>query len=161
MSVPPIHSAPERPELPAPFQAWLKGELGDIAVELITAGVDGWPHVAHLSRGELVADDAGDLRLALWTSSRGVANLGVARRGCLLLTAPEAVLELRLACAWAGPLAGHEALHAFRLRLVEVRDKCAPYAVIESALRFRLNDPDAAKARWGEVRRALLAADMG
>lgn len=160
-------SFPERGDIagstpiPAPFRDWLNGNLGDVAVELITAGEDGWPHLTHLSRGELVADAGGDLRLALWKTSRGVANLVAGARGCLILTVPEAVLELRLECVWQGPLEGHEALHAFRLRPVEARDKSAPYAVIESPLRFRLTYPETTHARWALVRRSLVENDMG
>lgn len=142
--------------LPEAFRSWLARPDRDSAVELLTCDDDGWPHVAHLSVGELTTDPQGLVRLALWKNSRGTANLIASARAALSLTEPDGVFDIRLTLIAEGDLPGHEALHAFLLRPVSVRDKSAPYARIVSGIRFALNDPAEATTRWASVRSALL-----
>jgi hypothetical protein len=144
--------------LPAAFLAWCADTAGYVAIELLTCGADGWPHLAHLSVGEVLIDPAGQIRLALWHYSQGSANLTENGRACLMVALPAGVFEIRLQRTdWADrpDLPG---LRAFRLGVVEVRDKTAPYAEIVDGLRFRLKDPDAAHERWGRVHEVLSLA---
>ena len=143
--------------LPKAFLEWCSQPDQDSAIELISCGSDGWPHVAHLSVGELVVDSQGNIRTALWRASRSVGNLIDTGRACLLLTAVEGVFEIRTELVAHGTLPNHDELYAFLLRPVEVRDKSAPYARIVSGIRFELVDPVEAVDRWAAVRRSLLA----
>jgi hypothetical protein len=147
-------------ELPQSVLAWCQGDDATLAAELVTSGADGWPHLAHLSCGEVVVDPQGQLRLALWVTSRGTENLVAQGQACLLLAVPEGVFEIRLHMIGTISLPtspGEPALRGFCLAPVAVRDKSAPYATIISALRFALHDPQTAEARWERVRQALLA----
>src|SRR5437879_3989755 len=52
----------------------LDGKVGE-TMELLTVGPEGWPHVALLSAGEVLAATPEEIRLALWPSSQTTANL--------------------------------------------------------------------------------------
>lgn len=144
-------------ELPAALQDWYAGEQQDIAIEFLTASADGWPHLAHLSRGELVLDRLGHIRIALWDISRSKTNLLDSRKAILMLAVPDVVLEIRLSLQRWSNLSTYPDLCAFELSPIQVKDKSAPYASITSALRFRLHNPDDVYSKWEGVRRALIA----
>jgi hypothetical protein len=146
-------------EWPEAILAWSRGKDPSLATELLTAGADGWPHLTHLSCGEVLIDADGLLRLALWASSRGSANLAAFGRARFMLAMPDGVFEIPLKVIGrieALPAVGGTRLNGFCLAPVAVREKNAPYATITSALRFALHDPQAVEARWTKVRKALL-----
>lgn len=143
--------------LPLALLNWCANKDSDIAVELVTSSFDGWPHIAHLSVGEVTIDPAGDICIALWRNSQGGLNLLEQQRACLMVTVPEGVFEIRLTLKASKDMPDVADLRAYRLRVETVRDKSAPYAQIVNGLRFRLNDPDEAHARWKRVRHNLLA----
>src|ERR671930_279405 len=62
---------------------------------LLTVDADGWPHMAMLSVGELVAADPGTLRAALWLHSTATRNLAREERGLLALVHDGAGYYLR------------------------------------------------------------------
>jgi hypothetical protein len=147
--------------LPDALLAWCQGQDPTLALDLLTCGEDGWPHLAHLSWGDVVIDGRGQIRLALWAASRGAGNLAARGQACLVFAAPAGVFELRLRVVGRlalPPAPGEPALRGFCLAPVAMRDKSAPYASITSALRFGLHAPQAAQARWARVRQALLTA---
>jgi hypothetical protein len=127
----------------------------ETAIELLTHEDAGFPHVAHLSSGELQLDTQGRLRVALWSSSQTTANL---RRTCvttLMFVCPDGLYEVRCRCIASTLLPGHAALHAFLLQPISIRDKSAPYAQVLSGIRYRLVDRDTTLQRWYAVQAAL------
>jgi hypothetical protein len=125
---------------------------GQAAAILATTGSDGWPHLAYLSMGEVLAYPGG-VSLGLWPGSQTSAN--IRRDGRAVLHAAfagavwEARLKLRLRDA-AGALA------LFDGEIVATRRHEAPYADVLGLVAFRLHDADAAHARWAAQRAALM-----
>lgn len=128
-----------------------------LTLGLLTMRDDGWPHEALLSVGEAVAIDRRRLRLALWPTSTATRNLAEHGRATLATVLEQTSFTVRLTAHGAGELATRRAgtLARFEARVEETHADAAPYAVLESGVRFRLNDPDEALSRWAEVRAAL------
>jgi hypothetical protein len=124
---------------------------------LLSVGEDGWPHLAMLSLGEVVALDRRHLHLALWPRSTTTRNLTERGRATLAAVLHETSYAVRMGVRAAGelstPLAG--TLARFEGRVEEVRADSVPYAVLESGVRFRLKERDEVLARWAEVRAHL------
>lgn len=154
-------------ELPEPLHAALAAEDpadGDgLTIGLLSVREDGWPHLALLSVGEVVALDRRRLRLALWPGSTATHNLTERGRATLAAVLEETSFTVRIAVEGAGelstPLAG--ILARFEAQVTEAGADVAPYAVLESGIRFRLPDPDDVLPRWAEVRAALRRAPEG
>lgn len=124
---------------------------------LITVADEGWPHVAMLSVGEVLATDERHVRLALWPDSRTTANLA-ARGQATLLVVQAAAFHLRLRAA-RGPdlLVGGRPLAYFAAAVDEVLVDEVPYATIRSAIEFALHDPASVLPAWRETIAALRA----
>ena len=124
---------------------------------LVTVTGDGWPHLAMLSVGEVVASGDQSLRLALWPGSTATHNLTPSGQATLAAVVDGTSYSVRLAVARTGevetPLAGQLARFEARVKAASADE--APYAVLESGVRFRLKDSDATLARWAELREAL------
>lgn len=124
---------------------------------LVTVTDDSWPHVAMLSVGEVVATGDASLRLALWPGSTATRNLTPAGRATLSAVVDGTSYAVRLEASRAGevktPLAGQ--LARFEARVEGAAADEAPYAVLESGVRFRLKDSEGTLARWAELRKAL------
>ncbi|WP_343617130.1 hypothetical protein [Novosphingobium sp.] len=149
--------------LPLMVRDWCHGLDSTLAAELLTCRADGWPHLAHLSCGEVVIDTMGQLRLALWAGSRGTHNLVATGQACLILASPEGVFEIRLALVGTLALPSQASgpdLQGFCLEPIAVCDKSAPYASITSALRFALHDPQTGQARWAQLRQQLFEVQV-
>lgn len=145
--------------VPQALRDALAGEPTDdgFTVLLLTGREDGWPHLSMLSAGEVVVLDEQRLRLAVWPASTAAGRLAADGRATLAaVLAPASYLvrvDARSLGEIATPLAGRLAAFEATVRSASVDE--APYAVIETGVRFRLKDPDATLPRWAEVRRAL------
>lgn len=145
--------------VPPPLREALaaEGTAGGFTILLLTGREDGWPHLSMLSVGEVVVLDERRLRLALWPGSTAAARLAVDGRATIAAVIPPASYLIRLQARPIGelvtPLGGRRA--AFEATVAAASVDEAPYAVLESGVRFRLKDPDATLPRWAEVRRAL------
>jgi hypothetical protein len=130
---------------------------------LVTISADGYPHIAMLSCGEVIATAADRLSMALWPASTAAANLAVRPKAALSAVADSASWTLSLAVAGTGavttPLNG--TLRRFDARLAKVTSDQAPYATLESGVTFRLKDPGTATARWQQLRTALAGGTPG
>lgn len=156
-------SRPLDPRVPAPLRALLDADPADEAVDgftllLLTQRPDGWPHLAMLSAGEVAcAGEEERLSLAVWPSSGSTENLRARGRATLSAVVDGVSYLLRLELEEAGelstPLAG--TLARFELRVVAASADEAPYARLESGVRFALNDRAATLPRWREVKEAL------
>jgi hypothetical protein len=124
---------------------------------LVLSDAAGWPHLAMISPGEIVCADERMLRLALWPSSTACANLVARGRATLCAVLDGVGYSLRVATRRLEdirtPLAG--TLACFQAQVEAVAADEAPYAVLESGVRFRLVDPPATLERWREVRAVL------
>ncbi len=124
---------------------------------LMTTTEDGWPHLAMLSVGEVVVTGDESLRLALWPGSTATRNVTPEGRATLAAVVDGTSYALRLAVRRTGemetPLSGK--LAQYDAHIDGVSGDEAPYAVLESGVRFRLKDPAGTQARWAELRAAL------
>ncbi|ODU03234.1 MAG: hypothetical protein ABS81_14810 [Pseudonocardia sp. SCN 72-86] len=135
----------------------LRRELADddnegFTLALLTMADGGWPHQALISIGEVVVLDDTHLRLATWPTSTTTRNMEATGRCALVAVVDGAVLTVRLSLTARGIV---EKLQVFDARIVEVRSDTAPYATVETGIRFRLTDPAQALARWRSTREAL------
>jgi hypothetical protein len=149
--------------LPEALRRRLDGrDLGDKVGEtflLCTVGEPGWPHVAMLSAGELLAVSPRELRVALHEGSGTSANVERTGRATLLAVLDGAAWTVRLD---AVPLGRHRAggieLRLLSAKVAEVTEHRVPYAELETGVRFRLTDAGGALARWRETLTALRGA---
>lgn len=153
------------PILPSPLARLIEDhqlEADGVAFQLVTVRPDGWPHLSMISVGEIVTRGDRGLRLALWPGSNTTANATETGRATLATVVDGVPYALRLSlsgptrlvCATYGELA------AFEADIQEVRADLAPYATVESGIRFRLREPSEVLPRWTEIRALLAQADL-
>jgi hypothetical protein len=126
---------------------------------LLTLDEDGWPRMAMLSVGELVAMDSRTLRGALWLHSTSSKNLSRDGRAMLTIVADGNGYYLRLAVRRGADLdLGAEGRLAYFLMEVEdVQEDSTDYATLTSGVTFRLKQPDEVVPRWQHTVDALRA----
>jgi len=127
---------------------------------LLTTDEAGWPHMAMLSVGELVAMDQHTLRAGLWLHSSTSKNLTQAGRAMLTLIADGNGYYVRLA-AQRGPdldLGAEGRLAYFEMQVEDVQEDSTDYATLTSGITFRLNQPEQVVPRWQHTVDALRAA---
>ncbi len=126
---------------------------------LVTTALDGWPHIAMLSAGEVLATGPSEVRLALWPSSSTTANLAHSGRSLLMIVAGNASYYVRLAARRGGDLSLSHGPRAFFVATVEdVLEDVVGYAEITSGIAFRLKEPAAVIAAWTEAVAAMRSA---
>jgi hypothetical protein len=140
----------ETPTLPPGLLALLdgsdlEGKVGETLV-LIATDADGWPRVATLSVGELLAVSGTQLLVTLYRSSR--TTLAIVSSGRALLVAVEgdgiAKVQLQLeALDVASP-----GRTTFRAQVVSVEHDEVPYARVTHGIGFELVDGTRAVERW-------------
>jgi hypothetical protein len=154
-------SRPLEPVVPAALRQALdadpRGDGSDVTVLVIVVRADGWPHVAMVSAGELVALDARRLRLALWPSSTAATRLAQGGPVTLSAVLDQVSYAVRGTARPIGavrtPRSGE--LACFDIVVEAATADEAPYAVLESGVRFRLKNPADTLARWVELRGSL------
>ena len=138
----------------------LAARIGDTFL-LLTVDEDGWPRMAMLSVGEvLAADDGQTLRTALWLHSSASRNLTRDRRGVLAVVADGAGYYLRLQ-ARRGPdldLGQDGRLAYFELPIEDILEDVVNYAELTSGMTFRLYQPEQVVPRWERTIAALREA---
>lgn len=133
----------------------LRGRVGETHL-LISADADGWPHVAMLSAGEVLATGSSELRLALLPASQTTANLIRSGTAVLMTVIPPATYYVRLRCRQLPNIAVLDRkLAAFSAEIVEISDDQVAYAEVQSGIRFRLIDPEETLRAWTEALGAL------
>jgi hypothetical protein len=146
--------------VPAPLRALLDADPGDAAVDgftllLLTTRADGWPHQAMLSVGEVAAAAEDRLTLAVWPGATSTANLRERGRATLTAVVDGVAYALFLAVEAAGEVGR---LARFEARVEAATADEAPYARLESGIRFALNEREETIARWRATREALAAS---
>jgi hypothetical protein len=116
-----------------------------VAAVLGTVDDAGWPHLAYLSAGEVLAHGTQRLSLVLWPSSRSTANLRRVGHGVLHAAADGAVWETRLV---AQVRADADGLVVFDAEVTGVHRHAAPYAEVTGLVGFRLHDSASTLDRW-------------
>jgi hypothetical protein len=137
--------------LPDGLVAQLDGDRLDTKVGwtalLVTTDGEGFPHVALLSVGELLALRADVVRIALWPTSATTANL-TARREALFMAAHEGgALKARLTVRASGSLDGPPLRAWFETIVDSVSVDRVPYARLVSVASFEL-DSTSDLDRW-------------
>jgi len=144
---------------PLPDQADADGL--DLTILVLTTTPDGWPHLAMVSLGEIIAVGPRALRLALWPNSTAARNLWREQRMTLALVHDEAAYSVRCAARRGADLvlpANGGQLACFGLRVDDVVEDVPPDATLTGGVRFRLHNPDTTMRRWQQTRAALRAA---
>jgi hypothetical protein len=143
------------------FADWVGVNDTWLTILVLSTTHDAWPHLAMVSLGEIVAVSPRSLRLALWPNSTAATNVWRERRTTLVLIHEGAAYYLRCAVRRGADLVLPDAggqLACFGLRVDDVIEDVAPYAVLTSGVTFRLNDPDVTAQRWRATRAALRRA---
>jgi hypothetical protein len=151
--------AAEAARLPADVVALLDGSdltarVG-LTFELLTAGADGWPGVALLSAGEVLAVDASTVRLALWPATRTTANLGRTGRAVLAFVHGGGAFAVRLATCRGDDLSAPAPLAVVDGHVVGLRRDTVGYARLRGGITFDLPDEATVVARWVATVEAL------
>jgi hypothetical protein len=149
--------------VPAELAAALDGRrlaerVGDTYL-LITTSEEGWPHVAMLSAGEVLAVEEAMLRLGLWPGTRSTENLLRSRRGLLMAVMPPATYYLRLRVRALGEVPVEDRrLAVFDAAVDDVLEDVVGYARVTAGIRFELTDPPRIIAHWASAIAAMRSA---
>jgi hypothetical protein len=138
-------------QLPPSVRALLGGasleeKIGS-TVLLIVAGQEGWPRVASLSVGEILATSGTRLFLTLYDKSRTTRALATTGRGLLLLVDDGAIVKVAVTAVPVseGKSPGRS---AFCADVVSVERDEVPYATVTHGVEFELVDGAGAVNRW-------------
>ena len=152
-------------DLPTALVELLDGE--DLAAKegvtllLLSVTDEGWPHVAMLSVGELLAVAADRLRAALWPASTATRNLTARAQATIAVVHEGVAYYFRCRARRGADLdvpSSEAGLAFFELELEDVLEDVVPYAELTSGVTFTLADGAAGIARWDERIAALRAA---
>ena len=127
-----------------------------LTILLLTTSEDGWPQVAMLSVGEVLAISPLRLRLALWPGSGSTANLRRNGQATLMLVTAAGAFYMRVRSRRLADLAlsrGPRA--AFEVEVEEVLVDLVAYAAISSGIQFELTDRENVLTSWEEAVTAL------
>ena len=136
-------------------------DAADLTILVLSMSPEGWPHLAMVSLGEILAVNPRAIRLALWPTSTATKNVWRERRTTLALVHAGAAYSFRCAARRGSDLVlpdGGGQLACFGLRVDDVVEDVAPYAVLSSGVTYQLNDPEGTAQRWHATRAALRAA---
>lgn len=139
--------------LPAELAGALDGRrladrVGDTYL-LLTTSEAGWPHVAMLSAGEVLAVGEAALRLGLWPGTSSTGNLRRTGHGLLMAVLPPATYHLRLRCRALGEVPVEDRrLEVFEADVEEALEDVVGYARVTSGIRFELVDAPDVVGRW-------------
>jgi hypothetical protein len=135
----------------------LEDRVGDTYL-LLTTSQAGWPHVAMLSAGEVLAVGKAELRLALWPGTQSAGNVGRNGRGLLMAVRPPATYYLRLRVRALGEVPAEDRrLAVFGATVEDVLEDVVDYARVTQGIRFDLADPPAVLGHWAAAITAMRA----
>ncbi|WEK02289.1 MAG: hypothetical protein P0Y59_11590 [Candidatus Sphingomonas phytovorans] len=121
-----------------------------VSAILATAG-DGWPHVAYLSGGEILAVSPDQIRLYLWPASGTAQNLKASGRASLHSATGGIVWEARLTTS---RLLADDRTFMAEMCVVDTIRHRAPYADVRAMIDFELADAASTLERWrGQIAR--------
>jgi len=153
----------ESGELSAELMKLLDGDDLDAKVGetilLLTASDSGWPHLAMLSVGELVAVSPVELRMALWHGTESGANLKRTGRATAVIIAGGAGHYVELEVESTGDLqVADGSLDSYSCSVSKILADVVDYATITTGIRFDLPQREEVVARWRLTVAAMLSA---
>jgi hypothetical protein len=127
------------------------------AFQCLTTTDDGWPYVAMVSVGELLATDASSMRLAIWLHSTTARNLERDGRCALALVHAGVSYVIRCRVSLLSTLEQQDGptLAVFKMTVADVLEDVAPYATLTSGVTYELLEPGPVIARWRRTIRSL------
>ena len=126
----------------------LDSKVGETLL-LLTVSETGWPHLAMLSVGELLAVGPDEVRIALWKGTQTGNNLRRTSKGTLALVYGGAGHYIELRVTGTGRLdVGRVTLDRFSCKVVKVLTDVVGYATLTTGIRFDLPRQDDVVARW-------------
>ena len=137
-------------EIPPSVRLLLDGtdlgvKIGE-ALQLAVSDDTGWPRLASLSVGEVLAVSATRMLLTLYTSSRTSAQLASRGRGLLVLVDDGAIVKLEFQASQLDESSGRT---TFQADIVGVERDEVPYARVTHGIGFELvADEEQVLARW-------------
>ena len=151
-------------ELPDSVRGLLDGsELAQregLTFLLLTNDEDGWPQVAMLSVGELVAAAPDVLHAGLWLHSGTSKNLTRSGRATMVVIAEGNGYYIRVNATRGEDLqlGADGRLAYFVLQIEDVQEDSADYAKLTTGITFKLKSPEQVVPRWQHTVDALKAA---
>lgn len=146
------------PALPPPLLRLLDGE--DVAAKvgetfvLLTVDASGFPRVAMLSAGEVMAT-SNEVRLALWPDADTRRSLDRTGLATLMIVQAPHTYYIRLRRKSSRPVGDAGRLAGYVCGIEDVLVDTVDYAEVTSGIRFTLRDSDAVVARWRSTLSAL------
>lgn len=149
-------------KLPAILFADLDGDrLEDkvgLTFLLVTFGDTGWPSIALLSAGEVVAPTDSTVRLGLWPGTTAASNLVASGHGTLAVFAPGRAHYVRLTVKPVARVGARGTPVAmFNGEVDDVLQDEVAYARLISGIMFELAEPAKVLVRWQSTVAELLA----
>jgi hypothetical protein len=149
-------------ELPRELFADLDGSHLDakvgLTILLITTDEAGWPCVALLSVGEVVARTTLTIRLALWPGTTATRNLSRTGRGTLAIFGDGRADYIRIDVERDDDGRAGGMAHAhFEGSIAEILRDEVTYARMTSGITFELGNPSTTVERWRATVAAMLA----
>lgn len=133
----------------------LDSKVGE-TVLLLTVSDSGWPHLAMLSAGELLATRPDEVRIALWKGTTSGNNLRRTSKGTLALVHGGAGHYIELKVTGTADLrAGAESLDYFVCAVTKALSDMVGYATLTSGIRFELPRREDVVSRWEGTVRAM------
>lgn len=123
------------------------------AMMLLTTGEDGWPHVAMISVGEIVARSRTNLRIGLWPGTTTSENIRRTGKATLVLfyRGRAHYVRLELEPLEIKSLNRKYPIDCYSASVVSHKEDRAKYADIISGVKIQLKDPEQVVARWRET----------
>jgi hypothetical protein len=151
-------------QLPASVSALLDGtdlesRVG-VTVQLVVAEPEGWPRVASLSVGEVLAAGPRRLLLTMYDKSRTTRALFETGKGLLMLVDDGAIVKIQIDATEISD-AKTPGRTTFQATVVAVERDEVPYARVTHGVEFALVDGTGAVARWRRQLADLREASVG
>jgi hypothetical protein len=141
-----------RVDIPHEISVYLNGEdlaTKNVALQLSTVDLDGWPHAALLSAGEILVLPDGYIRIIIFPSSGTATNIARDGRSTLTMPLDGGMCEIRMRMRKLGESkAAGVALAIFEGHVQRIHKHLSRYADVESGLIFSLHEPEVVLARW-------------
>jgi hypothetical protein len=116
---------------------------------LIACEPDGWPRMAMLSVGEVLAVSGREVRLALYSSSGTTKALTQGGKALLVVVLDGVTYKIRLLARLVDPAGSDSGSNALFVTSVDrVDEDLVDYATVEHGIEFSLVDEGAVVERW-------------
>lgn len=117
-------------------------------VLLVVNDVEGWPHMALLSVGEVLATAPDQVGLALYATSGTSRALRDQSRALLFTVVEQRAYKVRLLLRETVEPSGGQRLVYFLATVVEARRDSVGYATVLDGVRYALYEPNGVLPRW-------------